>query len=73
MTQELCIKINSDIDDINKNMISISDKYIEEKLRYFLYDIYNFRKSFVDNNLNKLLNDFILIIENNENKFYQFN
>ena len=65
VTQELCIKINSDIDDINKNMISISDKYIEEKLRYFLYDIYNFRKSFVDNNLNKLLNDFILIIENN--------
>ena len=48
VTQELCIKINSDIDDINKNMISLSDKYIEEKLRYFLYDIYNFRKSFVD-------------------------
>ena len=39
--------------------------YLVEKIYEEIYSL--------TNNLNKLLNDFILIIENNENKFYQFN
>ena len=65
ITQELSNKINNDIDDINNNMIEMSNKYIGENLYYLYYNIYYFRKSFMDNSLNKLFNDFISIVENN--------
>ena len=65
LTQKLSLTINNDINDINNNMISMSNKYIEENLYYLHYNIYNFRKSFMDNSLNNLFNDFISIVENN--------
>ena len=65
ITKKLISNINYEINEINKGAISLSDKYINENLYYLHYNLYNFRKSFLDENLNKLLNDFVLIVENN--------
>ena len=70
ITQELTSSINSEIIDINKNAISLSDIYSKEKLYYFHYDLYNFRKSFLDGSLNDLLNEYEIIVKKIMKKNY---
>ena len=63
-TKEMVFTINNDINIINDNALSLSNNYLEENLYSLHKDLYNIKKSFSDDKLNKLLKDFVLIIEN---------
>ena len=65
ITHELALNINSKIKEIDKDAMDLSNEFIEKKLYYFHDNLYNFKQSFLDESLNKLLNDFVLIVENN--------
>ena len=70
ITQGLTLNINNRINEIDKDAIELSNEYIEKKLYYFHYNLYNFKKSFLDESLNKLLNNFVLIVENSMKILY---
>ena len=70
ITQGLTLNINNRINEIDKDAIELSNEYIEKKLYYFHYNLYNLKKSFLDESLNKLLNNFVLIVENSMKILY---
>ena len=64
IAKEITNTINTQIKDIDNGAISYSKQYIEKNLYNFHYNLYNFRKYFLNNQLDELLNEFISKIEN---------
>ena len=61
-------EINKGINEINDYINSYSNKYKDENIFNLLLNLYNFRKSFTDETMNTLLNEFITLINNTVNK-----
>ena len=62
ISKNLSKLINQEIDQINNQIELYSKKYFEENLYNFHYNLYYFRKYFLNDEMEKLLNDFKKLI-----------
>ncbi len=60
-------EINKEINEINDYINNYSNKYKDENIFNLLLNLYNFRKSFTDESMNSLLNEFINLIQDTIN------
>ena len=65
--------INDEISDINKYIINFTDNYFKENLFVMHTNIKNFRKSFLDNEMKNLLNQFEIIVNYTMNVLFKKN
>ena len=64
-------EINTEIEEINKHIESYSSNYLKENLYNIHYNLFYFRKYFLDDEMENLLNEFKTLISKTINEHYK--
>ena len=62
LSKNIVNEINIEINEINTFIFNYTKKYIEENIYNIYYNLYYFRKSFLDEQMEELLNEFYLLV-----------
>ena len=58
MKIKIIIQTNEEINDINNLIVEYSKQYIEKNVYNMHYNLYYFKKAFIDKQMEQLLNEF---------------